>query len=410
MEQPLQAGAARPWVAVLAATMLLQAVSAFLLRIAPTIAPYLTAEAGLSPDAIGHLSAVGTIGAIGFLLIGTPLIRRAGSIRILQWGAALAAAGVLLFTVPHPLAIFAAVFLIGVGYGPSPAAGSDILQRYAPARRRGLIFSIKQAGVPVGGVLAGLLLPPAIVHFGIWGAVGVSLAFSIIAVILVQPLRAEIDASRVATTPIGFGNLFSVQNIAEPFRAVTRTSAQLRLALTGMCYSFCQGVWFTFLVTYLVVKLDYSLALAGVVFAVTQLTGIVGRMVLGWVADVSGSGSTVLVGAGVASAVCSAMLAMTTPQWPLWSIMLLASVAGVAVSSWNGVQIAETVRLAPKNVHVAAAGSTAVVFTGYMIGPSLFALFLAATGRYDLGFLAIATVGLMGAALAWPRGTGLAPS
>ena len=161
-----------PWIAVIGATVLLQMFGTFLLRVPPTIAPMLMANAGLSEAAIGHFSALNTLASIMFLLIGAPLVRRFGSVRSLQLGAAVSAFGTLLFLAPNPIAIGAAMFLIGFGYGPAPSAGSDILQRYAPINHRSLVFSIKQAGAPLGGVLAGLVMPSAASAFGIWGALG----------------------------------------------------------------------------------------------------------------------------------------------------------------------------------------------------------------------------------------------
>lgn len=389
------------WVSVLVGTILLQVVSSFLLRTAPTIAPFLTATAGLSPAAIGHLSAVSTIGAIAFLLIGTPLIRRTGSLRALQLGVALAAAGALLYAIPSPVAVVVGTLLIGVGYGPSPAAGSDVLQRFAPPAQRNLIFSVKQAGVPLGGALAGFLLPVLLEHSGITGVATVSLIAALLVIAAVQPLRTEIDHAR-ETTPVSLARVVSASNLLTPFRAVAATPALLRLALAGLCFSACQGTWFAFLVTFLVVTQGYSLALAGVVFAMTQLTGIFGRIVLGWAADRVGSGRVVLSAMGIASAVCSFVLALSSTVWPAWSMLLLASVAGVAVSSWNGVHIAETIKLAEGDVHTAAAGATAITFCGYLLAPALFTL-LAMRDHYDLGFALIAVVGLVGATLARER-------
>jgi hypothetical protein len=63
----------------------------------------------------------------------------------------------------------------------------------------------------------------------------------------------------------------------------------------------------------------------------------------------------------------------------------------VTVSSWNGVQIAEIARRAPRElVGETAAGSTILIFLGYVAGPSAFAALVAATGRYDLAFVAVA--------------------
>ena len=59
-----------------------------------------------------------------------------------------------------------AALAIGIAYGlPNPAA-SIVLARHAPADRRGLFFSIKQTGVPIGVALAGLLMPPGLVTLG----------------------------------------------------------------------------------------------------------------------------------------------------------------------------------------------------------------------------------------------------
>lgn len=392
-----------PWIAVIGATVLLQMFGTFLLRVPPTIAPMLMANAGLSEAAIGHFSALNTLASIMFLLIGAPLVRRFGSVRSLQLGAAVSAFGTLLFLAPNPVAIGAAMFLIGFGYGPAPSAGSDILQRYAPINHRSLVFSIKQAGAPLGGVLAGLVMPVAASTFGIWGAVAACLVIGVLVIGAVEPLRAEVDADRKSATAIGPGALFARHNIAEPFLAVTRTPALIRLALAGMCFSVCQGVWFAFLVTFLVVRLGYSLELAGIIFAITQVTGVFGRVVLGWASDRLGSGQPVQCAAGIASCACSLVLAFATASWPVWSLCLLAAFAGVAVSSWNGVQMAEMVRIAPGEIHTTVAGGTAVVFLGYMFGPPLFALLLDATGRYDVGFICVAAIGVAGAALSTGR-------
>lgn len=389
------------WIAVLATTVLLQAVASFLSRVAPTIAPTLTQEIGLAPSTIGYLSAAGTFGSIAFLLAGSPLIRRLGSIRTLQIGTAMAAAGAVLFLMPNALAAVLAVFFIGLGYGPSPAAGSDILQRYAPAGRRSLVFSIKQAGVPLGGVLAGVLLPPVVTAYGLAGVVACCAVIGVVAVLVVEPLRAAVDAGRDRRQRVDLESLFGFSNLIAPFRAVAASRAQSHLALAGACFAICQGCWFAFLVTFLVVELGYGLAAAGALFAVMQATGVLGRIVLGWVTDKVGSARIVLTAAGVASAACSTALALAGAGWPVEALIALTAVAGVAVSSWNGVQLAEVARLSSRdNIHFTTSGATAVIFLGYILGPSAFALLIAGTGSYDVGYLAVAMAGLVGAWLA----------
>src|SRR3546814_16649551 len=60
-------------------------------------------------------------------------------------------------------------FLMGLSNGTAKPAGSEVLQRYSPPGKRNLIFSIKQAGVPLGGVIAGLAIPAMVISVG-WRA------------------------------------------------------------------------------------------------------------------------------------------------------------------------------------------------------------------------------------------------
>ena len=122
------------WIWPLLATVIIQATAAFLNRLIPTLAPAFSREFGWSPSVVGYLAGLGTFGSILFLLADNPLIRRTGPIRALQCGLALGGIGVVLLAWPTLAAGALASLLIGLGYGPSAPAGSDILQRYAPAR------------------------------------------------------------------------------------------------------------------------------------------------------------------------------------------------------------------------------------------------------------------------------------
>jgi MFS family permease len=381
----------RLWIGALAATLLLQATAAFLTRLVPTMAPAVMPAFGWSDTAIGYLAAVTTFGSIAFLLTGNPLIRRTGPIRALQIGMFLGALGVALLALPIMIAPLLASFLLGVGYGPSTPAGSEVLQRHAPPRHRNLIFSVKQAGVPVGGVLAGLALPPIAEAAGWRATLVFSFAVAILTAVAVQPLRARIDAERSRHQFLSFGSFFGAQNLARPLRSLWSAPGLPRLAFVGACFAIGQGCWFAFLVTYLVVELKFSLTSAGFVFAVMQATGVFGRILLGWVSDRLGSGLLTLRVVAVTSAATSLALALTDPAWPVWATALLAGIGGVTVSSWNGVQIAEVARLAPRHlVGETTAGSTILIFLGYIAGPSAFAALVAETGRFDAAFVAVA--------------------
>src|SRR5690606_3675284 len=100
--------------------------------------------------------------------------------------------------------------------------------------------------------------------------------------------------------------------------------------------------------------------------------------------------------AALFSAVTTALLGLTSPQWPLWSILLLAFVAGCTAASWNGVQIAEVARRSPAHmVTETASGSAILVSLVNIVAPAAFAMSVAASGRYDLGFLCAGACSLL---------------
>lgn len=384
------------WLSPLLATLAIQTATAMLSRLVPTIAPVLMENLNWAATAIGHLAAVNTLGSMLFLIAGTPLIRRAGPIRSMQIGLVFGAVGVALLALPLPVAAVVACALIGFGYGPAPSAGSEILQRHAPPGYRNLIFSVKQAGVPVGGAIAGLVLPFLVENFG-WRA---ALVFGVLAALAtiaaVERPRARIDADRDRTQRLDAATFLAWDNLVRPLRAIVANPVLPKLVFAGACFAIAQGTWIAFLVTACVAEFGMSLTAAGAVFAAMQLTGIFGRVLLGWCSDRLGSGQKVLRGAALASTATSLALVLAAPDWPYWSLIALASVAGVSVTSWNGVQLAEIARVAPPHlVAETAAGATIMVFMGYVFGPACVALLIDATGRYDAGFLAAAVAGAL---------------
>jgi MFS family permease len=393
------------WLPALLAIVTVQTACAFLTRLIPTLAPLLIAHGGFSEASIGYLSALNMLGSILFLVLGAPFIRRLGPLRSLQIGLLLGLAGLCVMAAPLFVATALASFLIGVAYAPSAPAGNEVLHRYAPPAHRTLIFSIKQAGVPIGGVLAGLALPPVAQAYGWQAALAFAALITAATIAAVQPMREATDAMRDSSVPIGPANILSMDNLKRPLTAVWANSALRSVALVGACFAVAQGVWLTFIVSMGVSSLGLDFATAGVTFAVMQATGVFGRVLLGWMADRLGSGRLTLRIVAVTSALSSLALAAAGPSWSHGVILALAGIAGVTVSSWNGVQMSEIAKLAPKGaIAEASAGATIVIFLGYVVGPVMMSWVLTATGRYDIGFALVAATTLL--ALLGLRGGG----
>jgi MFS family permease len=388
------------WLQPLLAILGLQITAAYLTRVIPTIAPVLAADLNWPETVIGYLAGLTTLGSIGFLLGGAPLIKKLGPIRVLQLGVVAAGAGLLVILIPHWSFAAAAAVVLGLGYGPSVPAGNDVLHRTAPPQHRSLIFSIKQAGVPLAGVMAGLTLPALTEAFGWRSAIVFSAAIVAVTVIAVQPARRAIDASRDPLYPAGLRAILSPTNLMRPLSTLRESDALIRLSWVGTCFAVAQGSWFAFLVTYAVSALGLSLGAAGLMFAAMQATGIGGRMLLGFVSDRLGSATLTLGIVAFASSATSLALVFADATWPFWLLIAIAGVGGVTVSSWNGVQLAEIARLAPRaRVAEALAGSTIVIFVGYVVGPAFFAFLVGVTQSYQYGFLFVTLTTLVAV---WP--------
>lgn len=396
------------WIAVIAVVLVLQTVSATLGRLMPVAGPAFTVEFGWNESWVGYLTAANIVGALFALTAGIGVMRRIGGIRALQWSLLIGSATLLLYLVPSiGLALFASA-CVGLSNGTANPAGSEVLTRLTPREHRNLVFSIKQAGVPLGGFIGGLAIPPLIEAMGWRYAAVVVAAVCITATLLTWPFQSRIDLppdQRVQRSLVGF----RLTDILVPLRSLSRGDRLWRASWVGALMAIPQAAWVTFVVTYLVIALGQSLSTAGLVFAVMQISSMFGRVCLGWIADHVAPGTTTLAIASVASAASTILLGLSTAAWPLWAFVLLAAFAGIAVSGWNGVQIAEVARRSPPElIGETAAGSVILIFVANMLTPVAFAAFVALTGRYDLAFLACGAVAFGCLPLLWgiDRGIG----
>jgi len=388
------------WVLALSTTLGMQSIASFLDQSLPIIAPLLTARAGLAPERIGIISSLSALGVILFLVFGGPVLARLGPVRMLQIGALTAVCGLAIAATGWwPLLVIAAI-MMGLGYGPSPPAGNRILAATVPARHRSLIFSIKQAGAPLGGALAGVILAPIAAGWGWQAALAISISIGVLAAVIITPTARRLNFEREPDRPVGPSALFNPRSVAAPFLLLKESRALL--ILTGLAFSFAavQGSLFSFSVTYLTLDRHMPLMQAGFAYAAMQFSGVFARVFLGWLADRTGRPSLNL---SVQALIAAAMVVLYgfLPEEPsIATVAVVCGAAGFFAASWNGIYMAEIVRLSPaKLITEITSSSTVMVFLGYMSGPTIFSLLVSWSGSYRLSFLVIAAqLALMAAA------------
>jgi MFS family permease len=388
------------WLSALGATMLMQLVASFMGQSLPVIAPLMMASTGLAPERIGNLSSLTALATVFYLMIGGVFLARMGPVRMLQLGTAMAVTALLVASLGQAWAIFLAAFMLGLGYGPTPPAGSRMLAATAPPQHRSLIFSIKQAGAPAGGAVAGLIAAPVALAYGWPAALMLAFAVGVLAILVIQPLRPAFDAERNRAQRLRFHDIFSARTISAPLATFKQNPVLRRVTALSVAFAICQGCLFSFTVTWLVEKRSFDLVLAGSVFAAMQFAGVVARILLGWVADRTGNALGNLVAQGFVAGGAILALALLPADAGFWPLALIAVLCGFFGASWNGISLAEVARLAPAGkVADATAGSTIFVFLGYVAGPSIFATLVSLTGSWALPQILVAAQLLLVSAL-----------
>lgn len=373
-----------PWM-TLAITLAVQAMASMALLTLPVMAPVAAPALGVSAALVGVYVALVYAGAMAASLAAGGAVARFGAIRVSQFGLVLCAAGLALCAVPHVSASAVGAVLIGLGYGPITPASSHLLSKSTPAHRMSLVFSVKQTGVPLGGMLAGALVPSLMLLSTWQGALLLSAAANLVCATIAQPLRATLDADRDTGKPMALGNL------AQPIRLVLAHPALKMLAACSFVFSIVQLSLTTYLVTYLNDSLAYGLVAAGLALSLAQFGGVVGRILWGWVADRGMGARRMLASLAAVMAIGSAAMAMLAVDMPQFVVLGVLVVFGASAIGWNGVYLAEVARQAPKGLaSVATGGTLAFTFFGVVLGPPVFGAVSGLFDSYRAGYLALA--------------------
>lgn len=361
----------------------------------PILAPVLMAAIGRPPAAYGWVAGAVGLGSVILYISNSAFTPVLGPVRALLAGTAVAVLGAALVIVGSLPLMLLGGLLIGFGYGTTTPAGSQIMADHTPREWRGTLFSMRQAGVPLGGVIAGLSCAALVAHLGWRSAVAAMGGLcAALALPLLRAPRAFNDSRPRAQFLLS--RFLSPANVIAPFRIVRSIPGLARMAAACIGFAVVQGAVNAFAVSYLHAGLGLSLELAGMLFAVQQGASVAGRVVLGPLADWIGSPRPVLIALACGSATAAALMGSLIATWPVITLIAASFFIGFMVSTWNGLYLAEVANLAPpERVSEATAATTFFVFTTYMATPPLAGLSIARFG-FRPTFLGVAAAALVG--------------
>ena len=380
-------------IAPLAATLAVQTLATMALFSLPAVAPEVARDLHVNGTLVGGF--VGTAYGVGILsaLISPGLVRKYGGVRATQ-AVLLAAAGMLAFAAlgSGVTGLALAAVVLGLGYGAAAPASTHLLVPQTPQPVFNLVMSLRQIGVPLGGVLAALILPPLTLAIGWRAALLTELGPVLLLIVLMEIPRKRWDSDREPTRRV-FGRA-----LWQPF-ILLRQQRFRRLSVAAFIYAGLALCLVAFMTVQLTTVVGLSLVQAGQILAAYQIAGSVSRPVWGWIADRFLTPAQTLAVHGVGMAATTLITGLYAPGWPVWAIIANAVVAGCTAGGYTGVAYAEYATLGGSRRTEATGLGTAIFFAGGMAAPAIFSASVTAVGGFSGTYMIGAACALASALL-----------
>jgi MFS family permease len=377
----------------LTATLAVQTLATMALYSLPAVAPAVAADLHVNGALVGGFVATAYGVGIVSALLSPALIRRYGGVRATQM-VLLAALGmqVIAGTAQGVIALGISAVVLGLAYGAAAPASTHLLAPKTPASVFNMIMSLRQIGVPLGGVLAALILPPLVGHLG-WRGALLAETVPVVALIVAMeiPRKAwdtDLDRTRYRLA----------QTLVRPFALLADRRIR-RLSGSTFIFSGLQLCFVSFMTVQLTTVVHMDLVAAGRVLAIYQIAGSVSRPIWGWIADRFLTPSRTLAVHGLGMAASAALTGQFGPAWPGWTVVAVALLAGCTAGGYTGVAYAEYAYLGGTRRTEATGLGTALMFSGGMLMPTAFAAAIAASGAFSVTYGAAAVLALAGGAV-----------
>ncbi|MDA1599395.1 MFS transporter [Bacillus cereus] len=171
------------------------------------------------------------------------------------------------------------LLLIGMFYSVSQPGGSKVILKWFPKENRGLAMGIRQAGIPIGGALAGALIPFLTIQYNVAYAINSIACICIIGGLLFFVFYKEpyVQAeARKEHIKISFWTELKV---------VICKKELYPIYITGIGMISLQMVLVGHFMKFLVREQSITSIIAGTVFSVMFFSGMIGRIVLAAISD-----------------------------------------------------------------------------------------------------------------------------
>lgn len=366
----------RQWRAVFGFTLMAaMGMATFLGFVIGVLAPLLLDDLAMSRSQLGLLTTVlYLVGGFGSPVAGHLVDRFGGRTILLLLFVAGAAGTVGVAAAPSYPWLLGAMVVAGFGLAAGNPVTNKLVAAHIPVGRQGVLMGVKQAGVPMGKFLAGVVMPAAALWLGWRNAVLLGLVIPVAglvsgAVLLPSDGGAPTSRAERRGRPLGGG--------------VRRLAVYAFLMGTGV------AVVNVYLPLYAHDELGMSVTAAGAVASLTGIVGVVSRIVWGRMTDRMVDVTGTLRGIAASSALAVAMLVLAR-WWGEWLLWLAAFIFGASTLGWIVVGMAGVVAMTDLRDAGRASGFVLLGFyTGFVSSPALFGWTVDRLGVYAPGWISI---------------------
>ena len=338
----------------------------------PTLYGFFKAELGVSAALAGVAVSSFAVGKILGAYASGLAADRLGERRVIVAGAVGVGVLAMCAAAAPNLLIFVLLFFSGVASSTSTPAGGRLVLLAFPRERHGIALSVRQCGIPAGGLLAAALLP-WLAHMWSWRwslAVAGAITIAFVLPLSFSPLERSYESEGHDAGPI-----------VHPAR-----DRNIRLlTIWGCLVVMGQYTILAFLALDLHQSAGLSLVDASLLVALANAMGIIGRIAWGSFSDHALSrGRKPLLLLLNATGLLAAVALLATPRSaPIGVFVVLAALAGFALIGYQGLWITLLAELAgPRRVGAATGFAVTFVQSSIALTPPLYGLVVDATGTY----------------------------
>lgn len=271
-------------------------------------------------------------------------------------------------------------FIGGIGYAFVNPTAAKALTNWFPPQSRATAIGIMKSGVTVGGAAGAVMLPTLALMIG-WRFALATIAAAVIVLGVISIILYREPANKVA-----------IDSPVTSLKALPKILTNRNiLLLAGLCaiYSGTQLSIATYLVLFLKEAINLSVVTAGTFLTISTLSGVVGRILWGFISDkvFGGRRKTTLSLAGLITAVMALLIAFFFAVVPLWLLCVIIAVLGLSGFGWPSVFITFLAEIGGEDQAATAVGvGVSISNLGILIGPPLFGHIVDITQSYTFAW------------------------